>query len=49
MLDEYLQKRFVNKYKFCNHDINKFALLLRKGVPVRMHGCSVKIQYKIII
>ena len=27
-----LIKRFVNIYKFCNKDINKFILLLRKGV-----------------
>ena len=27
-----LNKRFVNTYKFCNGDINKFILLLRKGV-----------------
>ena len=25
-------KRFPNTYKFCNRDINKFVLLLRKGV-----------------
>ena len=27
-----LIKRFANTYKFCNGDINKFILLLRKGV-----------------
>ena len=27
-----LIKRFTNTYKFCNGDINKFILLLRKGV-----------------
>ena len=27
-----LIKRFVNIYEFCNEDINKFILLLRKGV-----------------
>ena len=27
-----LIKRFANTYKFCNKDINKFILLLRKGV-----------------
>ena len=32
MLDENLKKRFVNTYKFSNHDINKFILLLGKGV-----------------
>ena len=25
-------KRFANTYEFCNGDINKFILLLRKGV-----------------
>ena len=27
-----LIKKFPNKYKFCNNDINKFILLLREGV-----------------
>ena len=27
-----LTKRFKNTYEFCNKDINKFILLLRKGV-----------------
>ena len=27
-----LIKRFENTHKFCNGDINKFILLLRKGV-----------------
>ena len=27
-----LNKKFPNAYKFCNGDINKFVLLLRKGV-----------------
>ena len=27
-----LSKRFENTYEFCNRDINKFILLLRKGV-----------------
>ena len=27
-----LIKRFANIYEFCNEDINKFLLLLRKGV-----------------
>ena len=27
-----LIKRFVNTYRFCNKDLNKFILLLRKGV-----------------
>ena len=27
-----LNKKFPNTYRFCNGDINKFVLLLRKGV-----------------
>ena len=27
-----LIKKFPNLYQFCNEDINKFALLIRKGV-----------------
>ena len=27
-----LIKKFPNIHKFCNEDINKFVLLLRKGV-----------------
>ena len=27
-----LKKRFKNTFKFCNNDINKFILFLRKGV-----------------
>ena len=27
-----LDKKFPNIYKFCNNDLNKFALLLRKGI-----------------
>ena len=30
--DEKLEKKFKNTFKFSNNDINKFALLLRKGV-----------------
>ena len=30
--DKELIKRFANIYEFCNEDINKFILLLRKGV-----------------
>ena len=30
--DEKLKERFFNTYNFSNHDINKFILLLRKGV-----------------
>ena len=31
-IDEELEKRFKNTFKFSNNDINKFILLLRKGV-----------------
>ena len=31
-LDEKLKKRLKNTFKFSNNDINKFILLLRKGV-----------------
>ena len=31
-LGERLKKRFKNTFKFSNNDINKFILLLRKGV-----------------
>ena len=31
-LDEKFKKRFKNTFKFSNNDINKFILLLRKGV-----------------
>ena len=31
-LDEKLKKRFKNAFKFSNNNINKFTLLLRKGV-----------------
>ena len=30
--DKELIKRFTNIYEFCNEDINKFILILRKGV-----------------
>ena len=32
MFDENLKKRLANTQKFSNHDINKFILLLQKGV-----------------
>ena len=32
MFDEKLKTRFANTCKFGNYDINKFILLLRKGV-----------------
>ena len=31
-IDEELRNRFKNTFKFPNNDINKFILLLRKGV-----------------
>ena len=31
-INEELVERFANTYKFCNNDINKFIMLLRKGV-----------------
>ena len=31
-VDEELKKRFKNTFKFSDNDINKFVLLLRKGV-----------------
>ena len=30
--NEELIKRFANSYNFCDNDLNKFILLLRKGV-----------------
>ena len=30
--DEKLKERFLNTYKYSNHNINKFILLLQKGV-----------------
>ena len=30
--NKYLIKKFKNKYSFCNNNLNKFILLLRKGV-----------------
>ena len=29
-----LIKRFTNSYRFCNKNLNKFILLLRKGLPL---------------
>ena len=31
-IDEELKKRFKNTFKFSNNDINKFIVLLRKGI-----------------
>ena len=33
-LNKELMKRFANLYEFCNEDINKFILLLRKGASL---------------
>ena len=34
-----LIENFLNTYQFCNKDLNKFMLLLRKGVyPYELHG-----------
>ena len=30
--NKYLTKKFANTYKFCDGDINKFCLMLKKGV-----------------
>ena len=46
-LNEDLEKRFKNKSKLSNNDINKFILLLRKGVYLMgtwMNGKSLKKQ-----
>ena len=42
-----LIKRFANIYEFCNEDINKFILLLRKvvlivGKDLMKHHCLIK-------
>ena len=31
-LDEELEKRFKNTFKFSNNDVNKFIFLFRKGI-----------------
>ena len=33
-LNEKLKERFFNTWKFSNHDINKFIVLLRKGKSI---------------
>ena len=47
--DENLKNRFANTYKFSNYNINKFVLLLRKGVNPYEHmddwGNSMKRYY----
>ena len=37
-----LIKKFPNTYQFCNEDLNKFSLLLRKGVYRYEHMNSWK-------
>ena len=51
-LNNKLIKRFANIYEFCHEDINKFILLLRKGVysyeymecgkDLTKHHCPIK-------
>ena len=44
-----LIERFANTYKFCNNDINKFIMLLRKGVyPYEYVGGWDEFNEKII-
>ena len=31
-INKELIERFASTYKFCNNDLNKFVMLLRKGV-----------------
>ena len=31
-INKELKERFASTYKFCNNDLNKFVMLLRKGV-----------------
>ena len=43
--DGNLKKQFAITYKFSNHDVNKFILLLRKGVhPCEFTSDSEKID-----
>ena len=44
-IDANLKKRFFKTFKFSNHDINKFILLLQNGVYLlRIYGWLGKIQ-----
>ena len=44
-----LLKRFANTYKFCNNDLNKFIMLLRKGVyPYEYIGGWDKFNEKVL-
>ena len=48
MVGEGLNKRFANTYTFSNNDINKFVLLLRKGVYL-YENITCKERWKIIL
>ena len=37
-INKELIKRFASTYEFCNKDLNKFILLLRKGLSLRIYG-----------
>ena len=41
-----LIKRFASTYEFCNNDLNKFVLLLRKGVYPYEYMNLVKYHYQ---
>ena len=44
-IDDKIKKKFVNAWKFSNHDNNKFNLLLQKGVhPYEYMNDQVKIN-----
>ena len=48
-INKELIERFANTYKFCNNDINKFIMLLRKGVyPYEYMDGWDKLNEKII-
>ena len=38
-----LIKRFASTYEFCDNDLNKFVLLLRRCLSLRIYGCLGKI------
>ena len=50
--DEKLKKRFFNKYKFSNHDINNFILfyfiVAKRCLPIWIHEWLRKIHWNII-